>query len=286
MIIRSHPRGSALHWAWKVGIIALAILVVAGAVVFRSRLRDVYRKWTAPTLPTAEVYQTSTDRAPVGRDVNMVQGGVPWEEGASEETDTSTSGTASIPDAKLLAVPFMSQAPHANWDMPYQEACEEASILMVAAYYRGEHGVVPPDSADTQILSLVAFEEDTLRLPPDITVQQAAEVIEAQYPSLQADVIPLEGASQIKQFIATGIPVIIPADGKALPNPNFRNGGPLYHMLVVRGYTPTHFVTNDPGTRLGENFLYTYDGLLDAVHDWNGGDVPNGASVILVVRPR
>jgi hypothetical protein len=237
---------------------ALAILVVAGAFAFafRGSLRSAYREATAPVLPTEEAYEFIH---------------VPEE---------------SLPVEKRLAVPFTSQAPHANWDMPYQEACEEASLLMVAAYYAGESGVIPPNEADKQILDIVAFQEKELGFYKDTTAAETAEIIEARYPDLRADVLPLEGAEQIKQFIAQGIPVIIPADGKTLPNPNFRNGGPLFHMLVVRGYTPTQFITNDPGTRLGENFLYTYDGLLDSVHDWNDGDVPNGDRVILVVRPR
>lgn len=244
--------------------IALAVLVIAGACAFiyRGDIRQLYREATAPTLPQEEAYEFI--RVP---------------------SEPTVQEGASLPSEKQLAVPFTSQAPHANWDMPYQEACEEASLLMVAAYYSGESGVIPADEADRRILDVVAFEESR-GLPPDITAAETARVIEERYPALQAEVLPLEGAEQIKQFIAAGIPVIVPADGKALPNPNFRNGGPRYHMLVVRGYTPTHFITNDPGTRLGENFLYTYRGLLDAVHDWNGGDVSNGDRVILVVKPR
>ncbi len=244
--------------------IALTALIVAGAFafVYRGALREAYRVSTAPTLPQEETYEFI--RVP----------------------DDPQAVEADLPAEKRLAVPFTSQAPHANWDMPYQEACEEASMLMVAAYYRGESGVIDPDVADKQILDLVDFETDLLGFYEDTTAAELARVIEARYPKLQADVRPLEGAEQIKRYIAAGIPVIIPADGKALPNPNFVNGGPLFHMLVVRGYTPTQFITNDPGTRLGENFLYTYNGLLDAVHDWNGGDVPNGKRVILVVTPK
>lgn len=255
---------------WRIIVLAaLAIFVMAGACAYlgRGAIREAYRQYTTSTLPQEEAYEFIR---------------VPREQPTEEPAEPDN-----LPPAdKRLAVPFTSQAPHANWDMPYQEACEEASILMVAAYYAGESGVITPNDADERIVDLVAFEEEELGLKPDITAAQAATVIEVRYPHLKAEVRPLEGAEQIKRLIAEGIPVIIPADGKALPNPNFRNGGPRYHMLVVRGYTPSHFITNDPGTRLGENFRYTYRGLLDAVHDWNGGDVPNGEQVILVVTPR
>src|SRR3990167_747254 len=37
-----------------------------------------------------------------------------------------------------LDIPFTSQAPHLNWDQPYQDFCEEASILMAVQYVHGE----------------------------------------------------------------------------------------------------------------------------------------------------
>ena len=35
-----------------------------------------------------------------------------------------------LPEEINLPVPFTPQAPHANWELPYQEACEEAAVLM------------------------------------------------------------------------------------------------------------------------------------------------------------
>jgi hypothetical protein len=78
--------------------------------------------------------------------------------------------------------------------------------------------------------------------------------------------------------------VYVVADGKVLPNPHFRNGGPVYHALIIRGYTEDSFITNDPGTQFGKNFVYKYHELMNAIHDWNDGDVPNGRSAVLVVE--
>ena len=89
---------------------------------------------------------------------------------------------------------------------------------------------------------------------------------------------------QIKKSIAAGNPVLVVADGKVLPNPHFRNGGPVYHALIIKGYTETEFITNDPGTQFGKNFKYKYQDLLNAIHDWNNGDVKNGRRVVLVVE--
>lgn len=259
-------------------LICLAILVVALGVTYtqRVRIRAFAARLVAPRLPAEEQYhpnptQEIPDRTPT----------------SSIKEPTSTAPTqTTLPKEKRLMVPFLVQAPKANWELPYQEACEEASVLMVAGYYKGDRGAYDADEADRMIREVVAFQEAHYGDYKDTTAGETKRFLEAMYPNLQAEVVPLKDAEQVKRYIAEGIPVIVPADGKQLPNPNFRNGGPPFHMLVVRGYTADHFITNDPGTRNGQNFLYTYDGLLDAVHDWNGGDVANGKRVLLIVTPR
>ena len=193
--------------------------------------------------------------------------------------------TDPLPDEKLLAVPFMSQAPLLNWDAVHEEACEEASMIMVRSYFNGERDEIASSTAEMRIQSLIDFETDK-GYGVDVTAAETVKIIESRWPDLFADVFPVTSIDEIKRFIANGIPVLIPANGKTLPNPNFKNGGPVYHMLVVRGYTQDSFITNDPGTRKGENFLYHFQDLMNSIHDWNGGDVPHGAQVMVVVIPK
>lgn len=54
-------------------------------------------------------------------------------------------------------------------------------------------------------------------------------------------------------------------------------------MLLLKGYTPTQFITNDAGTKRGANYPYDFQTVLNANHDWNGGDVEHGAKKIIVV---
>ncbi|MBD3251919.1 hypothetical protein GF380_05740 [Candidatus Uhrbacteria bacterium] len=278
-------------------LIFLVLLIVGGGVlgyVNRTQIRDWVYLTTQPELPeevtfeairadvrpeivseTEEPENALTDVIPIAEDVTT----------SSEEGEAPQPPKEAIAAEALLAVPFMSQAPHANWELPYQEACEEASVLMVAGYYRGERGAYTADTADELLLDLLNFAERK-GYSVDTTAEETAEIVEAYYADLEAEVVPFKNADQIKRYLQEGYPVIVPADGKALPNPNFRNGGPRYHMLVIRGYTEDRFITNDPGTRNGETFLYTYDGLLNAIHDWNNGDVPNGDPVLLILKPR
>jgi len=43
-------------------------------------------------------------------------------------------------------------------------------------------------------------------------------------------------------------------------------------MLVIKGYDQNYFITNDVGTKRGENYKYKTDILFNAIHDYNGKD--------------
>ncbi len=184
-------------------------------------------------------------------------------------------------DAEMnLAVPFTSQAPTGNWDPLHQDACEEASFFMVHQFYAGTpDGKIDPAVADPELQRLVHVGE-SLGQGPSITLAEAKDLL-MKDSNTQAFILENPTVGDIKLLISEGKPVIVPALGRELGNPNFTGAGPLYHMLVIRGYTETTFITNDPGTRLGENYVYDIDVLMAAIADWNGGDPVNGAARVL-----
>jgi len=187
-----------------------------------------------------------------------------------------------LPKEVNLPVPFTSQAPEKNWEQPWQDACEEAVALMLDAYYKG-YNLSPLFSKD-EILKMVEW-EDKKGWGYSIEIEKLAELVEHYSSSgVLVKIIENPTIDQIKRILAGGSPVLVVADGKVLPNPHFTNGGPEYHALIIRGYTFDSFITNDPGTQFGENFVYKYKDLMDAIHDWNGGDVKNGRSVVLILE--
>ena len=189
----------------------------------------------------------------------------------------------SLPDQINLAVPFTSQAPHKNWDTPYKEFCEEASALMAASFIKGAD-IPNADFANIELLKIKAFEERRFGYYEDTTAIETAIILREYFSVPRVDVRYDPDAADIKKALAEGKAVIVPAAGRELPNPYFRRPGPLYHMLVIKGYTKDgRFITNDPGTRRGADFLYDPDALLGAVHDWNGGNVEEGRRVMIVV---
>jgi len=190
-----------------------------------------------------------------------------------------------LPEAINLDVPFTSQAPEKNWDDPWQDACEEAAVLMFDAYYKNYD--LSPLFAKDEIIKMVSWEEQK-GWGGSIEVEKVKDLVEYYMGKNREEkilkILENPTVQDIKTSLAAGHPVLAVANGKVLPNPHFRNDGPLYHALIIRGYTQDSFITNDPGTQFGKNFMYAYDELLNALADWNGGDVKEGRRVVLVLQ--
>lgn len=202
---------------------------------------------------------------------------------ASVTSPIISSTQSQLPKTFLLNVPFTSQAPHKNWNMPYQEACEEAAIAIVDAYLKNE--TFTDDSADKKILDILAWETAN-HFPMDIDIKEAAKVANGRY-GLKAKAYYDQNISieNIKKMLVAGHPIIIPAAGRKLGNPHFTPPGPEYHMLVIIGYSENNFITNDPGTRFGQSFEYPQQVLIDAIHDWNGAKetIEQGRKAMLIL---
>lgn len=199
-----------------------------------------------------------------------------------QERVSSSAMSAAIRTAVNWDVPFTSQAPLGVWDPDHKEACEEASILMVLRYFEGQ-SFASPEEADLALIALVRANEG-LGFAVDTAAAQVRTLLLSQNPDLSAELLHDPSVDDVKRVLSDGKLVIVPAQGQLLGNPYFQNPGPPYHMLVLRGFTDDGFViTNDPGTRRGEQFVYSWDMLMYALHDWNGGDVVNGAKVVVVV---
>ncbi len=268
-------------------IVAVAVLFLAAsgmAYAFRGAIRDTIAIRTKPTLPAPQPYvppaQPASEPLPVTQPTTQ-----PTPSAQPTPVSEPTPSPEPKPVAKgiNLAVPFTSQAPKADWSMPYQEACEEASLLMVNAYMTNA-GAFTPDIADAQILALVEWEKNRFGYYEDTTAEEVATIARERFGYAKSRAVKIASIDDVKAQLEKGTPVLVPAAGRLLHNPNFSGAGPLYHMLVVKGYTKDgKIITNDPGTRRGADYLYQPDVLWNALHDWNGGDVENGAKMMVVV---
>lgn len=271
----------------------LLLLVVLG----RHWIMGLWEQYNRPSLPAAIAFQEKVNNGTADLSQappSPIEGGTATSENFILESSPQNESPlvdplqtlVDIPPEINLAVPWMSQAPHANWDFPYQEACEEASIIMVDAFYKGLTERLEVEAADEAIKKLVAYQNDKYGDYKDTDAAQTAKIIKDYFGYKDVRVLSFKTTEDIKNILARGYPVIVPFSGKALKNPNYRNGGPLYHMLVIKGYTNDGlFITGDPGTRKGEDYVYPYSRIIEAAHDWNGGDVLNGAKLMIVVLP-
>jgi hypothetical protein len=260
---------------WLAFIVIVAGCSLGTAWILRTQIRDAWDSLHRPSVPTATSYvtQASSTTAPQ-QPANLP---------TRQRDPLAWSGA--LPAKVNLAVPFLAQAPKGDWSLPYEEACEEASSIMVDAYYKGRTVKFSPDEGDKAILDLVAFEKKLLGLYEDTSATTTARFIREYFKYKTVLVRELD-PSVIKSSLAHGYPVIVPAYGKALGNPNYRNGGPVYHMLVVKGYLEDgRWITNDAGTRRGADYIYAPEVLLNAAHDWNNGDVIHGKPLMIVVIP-
>ena len=177
-----------------------------------------------------------------------------------------------LPSSWLIPdVPFTVQAPFAEWNDPiFQDACEEASMVMAEAWVTGT--VLTKESAKKNIQALAVFQKKKFGHSMDTSIQDTASLLD-EYLHVFGMVRTGIEKDDIKRALSENRLVIVPTDGRKLKNPNFKQPGPPRHMLVIIGYdTATQeFITNDPGTRKGEGYRYPEDVLYGAILDYPTG---------------
>lgn len=185
------------------------------------------------------------------------------------------------PSEVQLDVFFFSQAPNGDWNLPWQEACEEASAILAYRYAKG----LPITQAEfkKELLSLFDWENKRFGDYKHTTIAQTADLIREYWNFDQIRMIEKPTVEQIKAELAQGNPVIAPFSGRDLKNPFYSNQGPYYHMLVIIGYDSEAFITNDVGTKRGKGYRYPFAHLMSALHDYDPVDMRKGAPRVIVV---
>jgi hypothetical protein len=194
-----------------------------------------------------------------------------------------------LPDAVILPVPFTSQAPLNNW-ADRQHTCEEASLVMVDRYLRGDHSgaLIDPKTADAAINQITAWKP-----AQDLTSQQVGEVAQKNlgwaYKLLPSDRL------NMKQQLALGRPLIFGVRTHGLGNPNYpgyrthyeQAGWSVSHYIVVVGYNQSdQYILNDPGLTKGHGYPISYDQLMHAVDDLDQAyPLLNSGRIFLVLAP-
>jgi hypothetical protein len=170
-----------------------------------------------------------------------------------------------LPEIVDMDVPWGSQAPTGSWGLPYQEACEEATLI--GTYYYFSQKSLNEQTMDGEIKKLVEWETKKFGTYTDNTLAEVKTMAE-EYFQLNAEISDDVSVGNIKKQLALGKIVITPTAGRLLGSPYYSGLGPIYHMLIIRGYNSKYFITNDVGTRTkGEAYKFKYDVIINAIHD-------------------
>ena len=203
--------------------------------------------------------------------------------------DASTSGTekkaeetpAVLQDSINLDVTFFPQAPDANWDLPWQEACEEASITLAYHYFVEEP--LTKEQFTKDILGLVDWENEHFGDYRHTTVALTAEMLRGYFGFTDYQILEKPTVDSLKTELAAGHIIVAPFAGRMLGNPFYSGEGPYYHSMVIKGYDQKNFITDDVGTKRGLNFIYPYQTLLKALHDYKDADIQTAPARVIVL---
>jgi hypothetical protein len=180
-----------------------------------------------------------------------------------------------LPNRVLIAgVPFTSQAPTGDWaDNRQQNDCEETAVFIGAKWLTGE-SIGSTSDILAQLLSLSKLAESMFGTYVDSSAADTLKLFQKYTGTTKGTVKYDVTLTDIKKELVANHVLLSPMNGQALNNPNFTGAGPDRHFIVIIGYDDKSgmFTTQDPGTRQGKNYRYSYETLFAAMRDYPTGD--------------
>jgi hypothetical protein len=171
-----------------------------------------------------------------------------------------------------LKVPFTSEIPNGSWVKPWNNACEEASIVMVKGYYFG-YEATTKKIAMADMSPLFKIEDKIFGSNADTDAARTAKLIN-DYTDFSAKVKTNPTLEEIQNELDEGRPIIAMLNMKNIVNKyhRFRAGGSYYHVFVIIGYDENtqEFITNDNGNEhSGAGYRFKYNDIMKNLHDFN-----------------
>jgi len=177
---------------------------------------------------------------------------------------------------------FFSQAPYWNWNQPYQDACEEASLLIWYYYIKWLNKNKSEYNKD--LLKMVQLEMDILWYFESTTIVEMKQIINTRDPNIKAKIIEHPSIRDIEKEISKNNAVIAPFYGKWINNPHYALWWPEYHFMVIKWYDKYNFITHDVWTIKWANREYSKSLIMKNMHDRNRINVQKWAPRILVLE--
>jgi hypothetical protein len=259
--------------------ILLLLVLFAGMVTFAEFLYFQKSQSLNPDQPQNKNIQLKDETA---QEAPELTGPKSSETTEIDTPETDQDSNHPLPERHLLDMPFYSQAPLGQWDTFHEDMCEEASLLNAALHLEDE--TLSTDKYESELHALQKIEKDIVGEWKSTTVAQTKKFADAYFEGkIKSKIVENPTVEDIESEVAAGHPVVVPLAGQDIGNPNFTPPGPVYHMLVVKGYDADDFITNDVGTRKGNSYAYKKNVIMKNIHDWNPQDIHLGAKRILIL---
>ena len=187
-------------------------------------------------------------------------------------------------------VPFVAQAPFANWaDDRQQEACEETSVLMALEWAKGAERI-DREWALEQIIATSEWQLETFGYYQDTSITDTASRLVSEYYGFSNyEVVEDITTNDILAELKKGNILIVATDGTEQNHDYFVPPGPERHTIVVHDYDHTtgEFLYHDPGTARGANIRATAEVLDSFLRDYPSGvgqDVVEIKKNMIIIR--
>lgn len=120
---------------------------------------------------------------------------------------------------------------------------------MAYAYFSGHvESTLDPEFVEKEITRLTEWQREEFGYYFDSDVAETAQMLREVY-GLKTNIVTNYTEEDLKNALSENKVLIYFGAGRMLGNPYYRSPGPLYHVLVIKGYNDTKFITNDPGTK-------------------------------------
>jgi hypothetical protein len=246
-----YGRGSRQRWRWRPALMAAGVVLLLALGLYGGRA--AWRTYQARSTSSSHALNSGQLGA-----LKPVQNPA-----AAPHASPSASPTPLAPPSNaVLSVPYTVQAPLNNWKV-FENACEEAAILMYHDYLEGDQRTqLPPAEVDPALHALMKWQVDNWGAERDLTLDRTGQLAQAYY-GYHYSVVPATVESITAQ-VAAGHPVIVPVMTRSLQN-NHYGRATVYHEVLIKGYTPDGVVTNDAGIQEGKDWFYSWNVIFGAI---------------------
>jgi hypothetical protein len=185
----------------------------------------------------------------------------------------SDGNKKALTNREFPVIPFYVQAPLGQWSDPiFQNACEEASMLMVVDALKNKKS----SSAELakELYNIALWQQENFGTSVDTDTKDVMETLQGYFGVGSTFVEEEVTSATLQNLLKENKVILAPLNGQRLGNPYFTPPGPQTHMVVIWGYDQSTkaFRVHDPGTRWGEGYQYQEEVLVKALGDYPTGN--------------